>query len=183
MRKNLFTTRKLVTLGILIALHVVLTHVASIRVGNSLSITISGITEVVAGLLFGPISGGLVGLVGSLLNQVLRYGITLTTPLWILPAGLKGLLCGWYAKSNQYEMNPLQIYWVLLVTSVVVTAVNTNVMVVDAALFNYSTKAVALTQMGIRYVNGALTSIAYMLVMIPLLRQLGKMDGIRMMRE
>ena len=124
-RVRAFSTQKLVTNALLIALHVILGRVASIRIGNSLSISVSGITEVIAGLLFGPVSGGAVGLLGSLINQLFGYGLTVTTVLWILPAGVKGLLCGWYAKANGYEMNPLQILWVLVVTAVVVTTMNT----------------------------------------------------------
>ena len=183
MRSKIFNTRKMVTIGILVALHVVLCQIASIRVGNSFSITISGITEVVAGLLFGPVSGGVTGLLGSLLNQVLKYGFSVTTILWILPAALKGLLCGWYAKSNHYELNPLKILWVLLVTSVIVTAINTNVMIIDAALFNYNTQAAVLAHLGIRYANGALTSVLYLIVTAPLLKRLGKMEGISVMQE
>ena len=176
-------TRKLVTNAVLIALHVILCQVATINIGNSLSITLSGITESIAGLLFGPISGGLVGLLGSFLNQLIRYGLSVTTVLWILPAGMKGLLCGWFAKSNRYEMNPLKIYWVLIVTSVVVTSMNTTIMIVDATIFGYNTQATVLAQMGIRYLNGALTSLAYMLIAVPLLKNLQKLPGIRDMQE
>ena len=181
--KRFFTTRKLVTNAVLVALHVVLCQIATIRVGNSLSITVSGITEVVAGLLFGPISGGVVGLLGSFINQVLKYGITVTTVLWIVPAGLKGLLCGWYAKAHGYDLSFLQILWVLLVTALVVTSANTNIMIIDATIFGYNTKAAVVTEMAIRYASGALTSVAYMLVTWPLIRQLGRMPGIRGMRE
>ena len=181
--KNLFSTQKLVTNALLIALHVILARVASIRIGNSLSITVSGITEVVAGLLFGPVSGGLVGLLGSLINQLFTYGLTVTTVLWILPAAMKGLLCGWYAKANGYEMNPLQILWVLLVSAVVVTTMNTVVLIVDAEIFGYSTKATVLSIMGIKYINGALTSIVYMLITTPLLHRLKTLPGVKAMRE
>ena len=182
-RKKLFSTQKLVTNALLIALHVILARVASIRIGNSLSVSVSGITEVVAGLLFGPVSGGLVGLLGSLLNQLFTYGLTVTTVLWILPAAMKGLLCGWYAKANGYEMNPLQILWVLIVSAVVVTTMNTVVLIVDAEIFGYSTKATVLSIMGIKYVNGALTSIVYMLITTPLLHRLKTLPGVKAMRE
>ena len=182
-RSSPFTTQKLVMNALLIALHVILARVASIRVGNSLSISVSGITEVVAGLLFGPISGGLVGLLGSFLNQLFTYGITVTTPLWILPAAMKGLLCGWYAKANGYEMSPLQIFWVLAVSAVVVTTMNTVVLVVDAEIFGYSTKATVLGIMGIKYVNGMLTSAAYMLITVPLLHRLKTLPGLARLRE
>ena len=182
-RANPFATQKLVTNAILIALHVILARVASIRIGGSLSITVSGITEVIAGLLFGPISGGLVGLLGSLLNQLFTYGLTVTTPLWILPAAMKGLMCGWYAKAYDYELSPLQILWILVVSAVVVTTMNTVVLIVDAEIFGYSTKATVLSIMGIKYVNGAITSLVYMLITTPLLHRLKSLPGIKDLRE
>ena len=182
-KSNPFTTQKLVMNALLIALHVILARVASIRIGNSLSISVSGITEVVAGLLFGPVSGGLVGLLGSFLNQLFTYGLTVTTPLWILPAAMKGLMCGWYAKAYDYELSPLQILWILVVSAVVVTTMNTVVLVVDAEIFGYSTKATVLGIMGVKYLNGALTSVAYMLITTPLLHRLKTIAGIKKLRE
>ena len=178
-----FTTQKLVMNALLIALHVILARVASIRIGNSLSISVSGITEVVAGLLFGPVSGGLVGLLGSLLNQLFSYGLTVTTPLWIIPAAMKGLMCGWYAKAYDYELSPLQILWILVVSAMVVTTLNTVVLVVDAEIFGYSTKATVLGIMGVKYINGAITSAAYKLITTPLLHRLKRLPGVKKLRE
>ena len=178
-----FSTQKMVIIAVLIALHVVLAKVATIPIGNSMKITMSGITEVVAGFLFGPISGGLVGLLGSFLDQMLSYGFTATTLLWILPAALKGLICGWYAKANRYEMNPIQILWVLVVTAVIVTAVNTVTMIIDATMFGYATQAAELSMLGLRVLSGALTSVAYMLIVVPLLHRLKALNGIKDLRE
>ena len=182
-RGPLFTPQKLATNAILIALHIILARMASIRIGPSFSITVSGITEVVAGLLFGPVSGGTVGLLGSFLNQVIAYGLSVTTVLWILPAAVKGLMCGWYAKAYDYDLSPFQILWILLVSSLVVTSMNTVVMIIDAEIFHYSTKATVLGMMAARYISGALTSVAYMLVTTPLLHRLKKLPGIRKLRE
>ena len=181
--KDFWNTRKLVTNAALIALHIVLSQVATIRIGNSMVITVSGITEVVAGLLFGPISGGLVGLMGSLGNQMLLYGFTATTALWIIPAGLRGMICGWYARSRGYQPGALGTLWVLVVTAAIVTAVNTNVMIIDATVYGYNTDAAVLTQLGMRYLSGALTSVAYTAVAAPLMRRLGRVEGLAALRE
>lgn len=182
-KKRPFSTLKLVMIGVLIAMHVVLAKIATIPIGNSMKITMSGITEVVAGLLFGPISGGLTGLLGSFLDQLLSYGITATTVLWILPAAIKGLLCGWYAKAHHYEMNPLQILWVLIVTAIIVTAINTVTMIIDATMFGYATQAAELTMLGLRVLSGTLTSVVYMLITVPLLHRLKTLRGIKDLHE
>ena len=50
---------------------------------------------ILAALLCSPLDGAAVGGIGTLLYQLLRYGVTATTPLWILPYILCGLLVGW----------------------------------------------------------------------------------------
>ena len=180
---QLFTTQKLVTLAILVALHVIIARIASIKIGPSIVITVSGITEVVAGLLFGPLSGGITGLLGSFLNQLITYGFTATTVLWILPAAVKGWMCGVYAKAYDYQLNPFQILWILAVSARVVTTMNTVVQIIDAEIFQYSTKATQVAIMVTRYINGALTSVVYMIVTTPLLHRLNKLPGIKKMRE
>ena len=180
---QLFTTQKLVTLAILVALHVIIARIASIKIGPSIVITVSGITEVVAGLLFGPLSGGITGLLGSFLNQLITYGFTATTVLWILPAAVKGWMCGVYAKAYDYQLKPFQILWILAVSALVVTTMNTVVQIIDAEIFQYSTKATQVAIMVTRYINGALTSVVYMIVTTPLLHRLNKLPGIKKMRE
>src|SRR5574344_1123237 len=78
-------TKKLVLYALFTAIHVVLCY-ASINLGN-MKITISGLPIIIGAMLFGPMAGLEIGLLGSLLNQLLTYGLTLTTVLWIIPAG------------------------------------------------------------------------------------------------
>ena len=63
-----------------------------------MKITVDSLPILVAALLLGPLDGLAVGLIGSFLNQMLTYGLTVTTVLWILPAGIRGLVVGYYAK-------------------------------------------------------------------------------------
>ena len=58
-------------------MYVVLSYV-SINLGNMV-ITVSAIPIIMGGMLFGPIAGLEIGLIGSFLNQMLKYGITPTT--------------------------------------------------------------------------------------------------------
>ena len=68
---------------------------------GAVKFTFEGIPVHIASLLFGPASGMAVGGVGTLLYQLLRYGITATTPLWILPYVLCGGVVGLAAKRRR----------------------------------------------------------------------------------
>ena len=67
---------------------------------NSIKITFESFPILLGALLFGPLDGLAVGFVGTLLYQLLRYGVSVTTPLWILPYALAGLVTGFYAKRR-----------------------------------------------------------------------------------
>ena len=47
----------------------------------------------------------MVGAVGGFLNQMLTYGFTVTTLMWIFPNAVRGLLVGLYAKKH--GLNPV----------------------------------------------------------------------------
>ncbi|MBQ4001860.1 MAG: ECF transporter S component, partial [Lachnospiraceae bacterium] len=70
--------------GLLAALCAVLGSVAAIDIGIA-KLTFENVPVVIAGLLFGPVDGMLVGFVGIFLSQLLRYGLDASTALWIAP--------------------------------------------------------------------------------------------------
>ena len=91
------TTRKLAADAVLAAMCAVL-GALSLDFGN-LKITFESLPVLLAALAFGPLDGLAVGGIGTLIYQLLRYGVSVTTPLWILPYALCGLLVGLYAKN------------------------------------------------------------------------------------
>ena len=87
--------------------------------------TFESFPVLVAALLFGPIDGVAVGLVGTFLYQFLRYGLEASTPLWILPYGVIGLICGLYAMKYQYRNTRKQIYFIVALMEFLMFALNT----------------------------------------------------------
>ena len=83
-------TKRLVTVAVLIALYTVLS-LFSANLGL-IKLTFESFPVLVASLMFGWVDGLLVGAVGGLLNQMLTYGFTVTTLMWILPNAMRGLL-------------------------------------------------------------------------------------------
>ncbi len=66
-----FTVRKIATLGILIAITVLLAIYMTFRVGNQIKIPMKFITIFVTGVLYGPLSAGIVAAIADLLNAFL----------------------------------------------------------------------------------------------------------------
>ena len=84
MKKSKFTTRQMALDAVLAAICMVLGYYGP-DLGN-LKITFEGLPVILAGLLLGPVDGAVVGGIGTLLYQLLRYGVSATTLLWILPS-------------------------------------------------------------------------------------------------
>lgn len=99
-KKTIWDTRTLVFLGFLVALQIVLARLIVIDLGGSYRITIGSVCTVLAGLWFGPLGGGICGMVADLLGCLLKgYAvnplITVAAMLWgIIPALFRPLITG-----------------------------------------------------------------------------------------
>ena len=165
------STRKLVVIAMMVAVYVVLNTVGTIRLGW-INISVSALPIIVGALLYGPGGGLMVGLVGAFLGQLMTYGVTATTVLWIIPPAVRGLLIGLYAKRCGYELSRKQLVGVLIVTSLVVTLLNTGAIYLDSVIYGYYTYAYVFGKVGIRIVSGAVTAVAMAFVTPPVLDML-----------
>ena len=132
-------TRQLALDAILAAMCAVLGAV-SIDLGN-LKISFESLPVLLGALLFGPLDALAVGGVGTLIYQLLRYGVTVTTPLWMLPYMLCGALTGWYAKSRGFLLSRRQLAAAVFAASLLVFALNTAVLYADSLIFGYYSAA------------------------------------------
>ena len=90
-KKLTLDTRTVVFLGLLTAMHIVLTRLLVIELG-AYRITFGSICTILAGLWFGPIGGGICGLVSDILGCILKgYAIN---PLITVAAVLWGVIPG-----------------------------------------------------------------------------------------
>ena len=165
------STRKLVVIAMMVAVYVVLNTVGTIRLGW-INISVSALPIIVGALLYGPGGGLMVGLVGAFLGQLMTYGVTATTVLWIIPPAVRGLLIGLYAKRCGYALSRGQLVGVLIVTSLVVTLLNTGAIYLDSVIYGYYTYAYVFGKVGIRIVSGAVTAVAMAFVTPPVLDML-----------
>ena len=166
-------TKRLVIDGLCAALYVVLSSFLSLNLGP-IKLSIFGLPVILVGLLFGPVDGLTVGLVGGFLGQLTGpYGVSATTPLWMLPVGVLGLIPGLYAKRRPGAPVVWQLACVILLALVADTTITTGVMYVDCLVYKYSF-ATYVPAIVWRYVADAVKTALYTLVLPPMLRILRK---------
>lgn len=90
-----FSTRNITYLGLLIALNVILTRTLSIRIGGGgtevVRIGFGSLPIIFAGIVFGPVAGGIVGAIGDLIGMFLSP-MGAFMPQFTLVAALTGVI-------------------------------------------------------------------------------------------
>jgi ECF transporter S component (folate family) len=155
-------TRRLTTDAVLMALYVILTAFVSIRAGN-LHISLASLPIVVCALLYGPGDACAVAALGEFMNQMLSYGFTVTTPLWLIPPMIRALTIGIAASAaakqgKRLERSVLWFYVLCAAAAVLTTLSNTGVIWVDSLLLGYFSEAYVFGDFTVRLVTGLVTS-------------------------
>ena len=151
-----FSTRRIVLDAMLIALFFVLSS-ASLR-----------------------LDAFLVGFIGEFLAQVLSYGITATTFLWMLAPALRGLVMGIGVKLFREKMSLPAILkhrsWLYMVfvvlSSVAASLMNTAALYVDSKMFGYYEYHMVFGVLLIRLGTGIVSSILMAIIAVPVLQAL-----------
>ena len=160
-------TKQLAINSMLAAMCAVLGYV-SLDMGN-VKVTLESLPVLLGALLFGPADGALIGLVGTFVYQLLRYGFSATTLLWMLPCIIGGLIAGFYAKKKNFSLSFAQTVFIALLCEFVVTVLNTGVMYVDSKIYGYYSYAYIFGSVSIRFLLCIGRSVVYALVLPPLL--------------
>lgn len=149
-------TRQLTLTAVLAAMCTVLGGF-SLRLGGSFEFSFESVPVHVAALLFGPAEGALAGGIGAFVYQVLLsgYGITATTPLWILPYVMCGVVTGMLTRRG------VKMPIVFLASELTVTGLNTVAIAADALLYSYYSTALVFGALAVKVVICAAKAIAY----------------------
>ena len=160
MQKRSERIKRLVIDAMLVGIFVVLSLYASVDVWV-MKFTFNGIAIILAALLFGLKDACAVAILGAFLEQLLTYGLSVTTPLWILPALCRALLVGGYAQLVRFRYRPLVMMAVVVASSVLVTVVNTGVMWADSVIMGYYSFAYVFGKILPRFGAGIITALLY----------------------
>ena len=130
----------------------------------------------VAGMLMGPMDGFIVGAVGSAIYQLLfsGYGITLTTPLWILPYAISGFIVGLYAKSKNHKLNFYQTVFICCISAFVVSGLNLLAIYVDSKVYGYYSDTLVFGNLLIKIITGIILATIYSTILPRLISFLKK---------
>ena len=130
-----WTARRLAADAMFAAMVTVL-GLASISTGN-LKITVEALPVFLGALLLGPVDGLAIGGVGTLLYQLLRFGVSATTALWIVPYVLLGLCVGAVSARHGYACTPRQLALLAVLGELGITVLNTGSLYVDSLIYGY----------------------------------------------
>ncbi|MBO4359160.1 MAG: folate family ECF transporter S component [Erysipelotrichaceae bacterium] len=171
-------TRRLTTIAMLTAIYVVLSIMTPVKVAN-FKFTFEAFPILVAGMLLGPVDGLITGTLGSFIYQLFfsGYGITATTPLWILPHAVSGLLTGLLARTFSFDLDFKKIMLISSLSAVTVTALNILALYVDSKMYGYYSPALVFGNIAVKIAVGIILALIYSGVMPRLLSYLKKQTG------
>ena len=182
MFKHIHTALRICTIGMLAALYLAL-NLVGFRAW-SFHVTFASLPVIVGALLFGPVEGILIAVIGEFFNQMLSYGVTPTTALWLIPPAVRGLVVGGAALAmkkgaRRLDERPVLCYGICMIAALCTTAVNTLVMYLDSVIMGYYSFAYVFGSAVIRVGSGILTAVVVATVAVPLVRVLRRQGLVR----
>lgn len=138
----------------------ILLELISVETGTT-KFSLYGFPILISGMLFGPLVGSLTGIVVGFVTQLVsQYGLTITTPLWMLAPLFWGLVSGIFSLIFKKQYNSiLRIACVCISTSLAVLGINTLALYLDGLIMGYNT-AFIIAQLAMRIgVSLALTCV------------------------
>ena len=148
----------------------------SLDFGN-VKVTFESVPVLLAALLFGAADGMAVGGIGTLLYQLLRYGVSATTALWVAPYVLAGALVGLYARRRGFVLEPRQLVCAVGGAEALITLLNTGALYVDSRLYGYYYPGIILGALALRLVLCLARAAVYSAVLPLLLRPIRRACG------
>ena len=165
-------TKQLTLNALLVAMCAVLGYLAVDT--NIVKASFESLPVLVSALLFGPVDGMLVGGFGSFIYQLLRYGVSVTTVLWMLPCIASGLVVGLGAKIGKFSLGRKQTALLVVVSEFVFLALNTFTIFVDSKIYGYYFPGIVMGALGIRLVICVVKAVAYGAILPVLIKPLQK---------
>ena len=174
-------TKKMAVSAMLAALYFALSMLA-VPVGG-LKLTFEHLPVIIAALMFGPVDALIVGALGELANQMMTYGITATTILWMTPAMFRGLSMGLFAKllSGYVGANaviekklPVGFLVTCVISGLICSLLNTFTLYVDSKMYGYYSYALVFGVLWIRLAASAVSSVVMAFAAKPVLTAMRK---------
>ena len=158
-----------------VALHIILELFLTIRIGNDLKITLAALPFLIIAFLCGPIEGLISGLVGTFLSQLLTFGITVTTPLWIVPYAVQALAAGLIFLAFGRKINIKSIGISIFTSGFIAVILTWIASYLDGVvIFKYMTAEVLTALIPLRLLVWVIVSVVYTAVTLPITKAVMK---------
>ena len=179
MRKEKWNLNTLCILALLTAMMVLLSLTLAVRT-DYFKLTFGSLPVVLAAMLYGPLAGATVAVLGEFMVQLLTFGLMPTTVIWIFPPAIRAVVVGLAAVQLKktgapLESRPAVCYAVCILGAVLTTTGNTLVNWLDSILYHYYTFALIFGDALItpaRYVSGVVTAAVIATLSMPLVQLL-----------
>lgn len=159
--------------GMLLAMYIVLSAL-TVRLTPNLQIAFTGLTIIMAVVLYGLPDAILIAVLGSFIGQARgAYGLSITTPLWMVPPILRAVVFGiayeiFLKKGIKLEDKKVLFIVFAIIAGLVTTIANTGAIFLDAMIFGYPV-SMAVVESIFRFVSSILSSIFIALVTLPII--------------
>lgn len=158
-----------------IAIHVILEVLLTIRIGNDLKISLAALPFLVLAFVCGPWHGLISGLVGTFLSQLMTFGITITTPFWILPYAVQAMTAGLIFRAFRRKADILPVAVSVSAGGLAAVILNLVASYFDGVVFfKYWTVEVLLGLIPFRLLVWVGLSVLYTIILCPVTRVLQK---------
>ena len=159
--------------GMLLAMYIVLSTL-TVRLTPNLQIAFTGLTIIMAVVLYGLPDAILIAVLGSFIGQARgAYGLSITTPLWMIPPILRAVVFGiayeiFLKKGIKLEDKKVLFIVFAIIAGLVTTIANTGAIFLDAMIFEYPV-SMAVVESIFRFVSSILSSVFIALVTLPII--------------
>ena len=174
-------TLRLCLVAIFAALYFVLTSWLTIRIGN-LRISVASLPILILAIMYGPIESCTAAVLGEFIYQVLNYGITLTTPLWLLPPVIRALIVAFGYRmlkkkgTEPWKESPVSFVLLLVAAAIATTLANTGITWLDSVIYHYYSFAYVFGDFVVRLLTGIGTAVVMSIILPPVVTALRRID-------
>ena len=180
-KKSKFTAKRLAINAALVALYIALSMLA-VPIGG-FKLTFEHLPVILCAVFFGPVDALIVGALAELTNQMLTFGFTPTTILWMAPAMFRGLslgLCAMFVPKTLgrdailEKKAPVAFITCCVISGLICSLINTFTLYVDSKMFGYYSYALVYGVLWLRLGASAISSVLMAIVAKPLTHALRK---------
>ena len=173
--KGKMNTKRIATDAVLAAMCVAL-GIFSIDLGN-IKLSFESFPIIAGAFLLGPLDGILIGFIGMFIVQMVNYGFSLTTALWILPYVICGAAAGLIAKKKPDFIKGAKLFASIFICELAISLFNTLAIFVDSKIYGWYYPALIAGSLLLRLACAALRTALYGIIIPAVIKAVKKISN------